>query len=79
MRNPLRIYPSLPDWQNIPPFSITICNPRRIYNSLQEYTPLPFQQPYATLPDPIPPSENTPPPFLKQLYVTLPDSTTPSL
>ena len=68
--------PSLPEYT---PFSRTKCDLPRIYPSLPESTPLSTKiilcdapRIYPFLP------EYTPPPLFQQLYMTLPESTTPS-
>ena len=59
--------------------AIILCDAPRIYPSLPEYTPPPFQQLYMTLPESTPPSQNIP--TFQQLfyYTTLPESIPPSI
>ena len=82
---PLRIYLLFKNYmrpsQNIPlpprihpSFSTTICDTPRIYPSLQEYTLLFNKIICGTLPESIPPSQNTPI-FNKFICATLPEST----
>ena len=67
---------SIPPSQNISPFSTTMCDPPRIYPSLQGHTPLfnSYMTPSKKFPPPLPES---PSPFVTNLFVRPSQKSTP--